>query len=370
MKRILVMLCAVVLVLNANAQDDCMNPDVNCDGYVTVNDLLGLLGYYGDEDLDGDGVWDSQDDCVLDICGVCGGEGIDLDEDGVCDEWDDCVGEFDECGVCNGNGPEVLAVDTITFTVDSIFVEAINEWYVFEVPDTTFTFVCTNPGCTDPTADNFDPYASEDDGSCIGGDPCANELTVTFDGYTYDLVAIGDQCWFAENLRTEHYANGDAIPSALSNDEWSSTTSGATAVYDENASNLETYGRLYNCYAGNDPRGLCPSGWHVPTSGEWTVMTDHLGGSSVAGAAMKSSATDMPAWNGTNSSGFSGLPGGRRVYNSGSFSNAGGYGFWWSSSVNSNGQGSDRHLSSAANVWGTNNNQHWGFSVRCLKDAE
>ena len=187
MKRILVMLYAVALVLNANAQDDCMNPDVNCDGSVNVNDLLGLLQYFGAEDLDGDGIWDSQDDCV---------------DDG--------------CGVCDGPGPQVLAVDTITLTVDSIFIEAINEWYVFEVPDTTFTFVCTNPGCTDPTANNYDPYASEDDGNCSYDDPCANELTVTFDGYTYDLVAIGDQCWFAENLRTEHYANGDAIPANLS----------------------------------------------------------------------------------------------------------------------------------------------------------
>ena len=90
MKKLLTILFAVALGLNLSAQDECLNPDVNCDGYVNVNDLLGLLGYFGDEDLDGDGIWDSQDDCV---------------DDG--------------CGVCDGPGPQVLAVDTITFMTDS-----------------------------------------------------------------------------------------------------------------------------------------------------------------------------------------------------------------------------------------------------------
>ena len=91
-------------------------------------------------------------------------------------------------------------------------------------------------------------------------DACSNLATVTYDGYTYDLVAIGDQCWFAENLRNEHYANGDAIPGELSDGEWCSTTNGAMTVYgegtssvmsgsDDEVSNLADYGRLYNWYA-------------------------------------------------------------------------------------------------------------------------
>ena len=67
---------------------------------------------------------------------------------------------------------------------------------------------------------------------------CGGVSTVTYDGYTYDLVAIGDQCWFAENLRNEHYANGDAIPGDLSNSEWINTTEGAQAIYSNDASNL------------------------------------------------------------------------------------------------------------------------------------
>ena len=93
------------------------------------------------------------------------------------------------------------------------------------------------------------------------GDP------VSYQGYDYATVLIGDQCWFAENLRSENYENGDVIPAGLSDSEWQNTTSGAVAVYGENALNLETYGRLYNWYAVDDARGLCPSGCTFPRTG-------------------------------------------------------------------------------------------------------
>ena len=103
----------------------------------------------------------------------------------------------------------------------------------------------------------------------------------TFEGYTYDVVQIGTQCWFAENLRSENYNTGTAIATGLNNATWSTTTDGAVTVYHEfgaNAvANLSTYGRLYNWYAVNTGN-LCPSGWHVPTDGEYTTLTDFLGG--------------------------------------------------------------------------------------------
>ena len=88
---------------------------------------------------------------------------------------------------------------------------------------------------------------------------------------------------------------------------------GLKRFYANDASNLTDYGRLYNWFAVDDARGLCPSGWHVPTDVEYTTLTDGLGGTSVAGGKMKSSPEDSPAWNGTNTSGFSGLAGGYRT---------------------------------------------------------
>ena len=206
------------------------------------------------------------------------------------------------------------------------------------------------------------------------GDP------VSYQGYNYATVLIGDQCWFAENLRSENYENGDAIPSDLTTSDWSSTTSGATAVYDESATNLETYGRLYNWYAVDDARGLCPSGWHVPTDGEWMTMEMALGMSEAEandsgnrgtdqGTQMKTEYGWYNAGNGTNSSGFSGLPGGYRSTN-GAFNYAGDFGDWWSSSPSgssawSRGLNYINEFVSRSSI-----NRRLGLSVRCVRDAE
>ncbi len=208
-------------------------------------------------------------------------------------------------------------------------------------------------------------YDSAWDGPVSSSWSCGE--AITYAGVGYSTVQIGDQCWFAENLRTTTYLNGDAILQNLSDGDWSSTTSGAMAFYN----NGPAYGGLYNWYAVDDARGLCPSGWHVPTDGEWTVMTDHLGSELVTGGQMKTTYGWYDGGNGTDSSGFSGLPGGYRLNLNGNFYDAGNYGYWWSSSP------------SGSNAWyrglnfdneGVNRyygfNQRNGFSVRCVRDAE
>ena len=188
---------------------------------------------------------------------------------------------------------------------------------------------------------------------------------ITYAGVGYSTVQIGDQCWFAENLRTTTYLNGDAIPQNLSDEDWSSTTSGAMAFYD----NFPTNSGLYNFFAVDDARGLCPSGWHVPTEEECTMLTDHLGGESVAGSQMKTTYGWLGGGNGTNSSGFSCLPGGHRNNND-YFFVAGYSGFWWSSSPFGSGAWLRYLSSSSENVYRSSDLPRFGFSVRCVRDAE
>jgi uncharacterized protein (TIGR02145 family) len=190
---------------------------------------------------------------------------------------------------------------------------------------------------------------------------------ITYAGVGYSTVQIGDQCWFAENLRTTTYLNGDAIPQNLSDGDWSSTTSGAMAFYD----NVSTSSGLYNWYAVDDARGLCPSGWHVPTDAEWTIMTDHLGGEFMAGVQMKTNYGWFNDGNGINSSGFSGLPGGFRDSSSGLFDNAGLDGSWWSSSPIYGSSAWCRFLYfNYEDVLRDFDYPRFGFSVRCVRDAE
>ncbi len=221
-------------------------------------------------------------------------------------------------------------------------------------------------GCTDPTAENYDATASEDDGSCTFASTC---VPVTFDGYSYEVVQIGDQCWFAENLRSDNYRNGDAIPGNLTDAQWTGTASGAQAISNNVAGNLDTYGRLYNWYAVDDARGLCPTGWHVPTDGEWTALTNFLGGDVISGEAMKSSPSDIPSWDGSNSSGFSALGGGARLASDGGSANVGALGYWWSSTSYGSGFAWSRILSYGSD--GVTRSYYFlseGRSVRCLLD--
>ena len=219
---------------------------------------------------------------------------------------------------------------------------------------------------------------------------CGNP--VNYNGYNYATVQIGGQCWFAENLRTEFYQNGDSIPGDLSDEEWvnaDNTNFGAQAVYgegtsqvnngsDDEVTNLADYGRLYNWYAVDDARGLCPSGWHVPTDGEWMTLEMGLGMTEAQanstglrgtdqGTQMKSSPVDSPSWDGTNTSGLSVLAGGTRGLDGG-FWNEGGSGYCWSASANGADALGRALVSGFTGVDRDYINQLYGFPVRCVRD--
>ena len=375
MKHLTSLLLLAAITWTASAQESCPNLfDSNSNGAVDIEDFLAVLSLFSDVDSDSDGIWDSQDDCIdleacnyavtpsepcayLDVLGACGGgcEG-DGDSDGICDDEDDCVGVVDECGVCNGPGPTEVVIEDITILYDSVYAEQIDQWFVFEVgADTTFSITCA-------------PFFGD----------CGDHLS--YQGYDYATVLIGDQCWFAENLRSENYENGDAIPSGLSDSEWQNASSGAVAVYNEDASLLETYGRLYNWYAVDDARGLCPSGWHVPTDGEWMTLEMALGMSESeandTGFRGTDQGTQMKTYygwdeggNGSNSSGFSGLPGGYR-FSSGFFASAGYVGRWWSSSPNGSSAWYRYLFYNLESVSRVDSSPRYGFSVRCVQDSE
>ena len=191
---------------------------------------------------------------------------------------------------------------------------------------------------------------------------------IEYNGYAYRTVRIGDQCWFAENLRTGSYANGDAISRGGTNFyKWESATSGMMSGY--GIGNIGKYGRLYNWYAVDDSRSLCPKGWHVPADEDWTVMTDFLGGPIVSAEMMKSTSGWENSGNGTDSSGYSGLPGGF-ISDFGHFSSAGDNGMWWSSSAKGSGA-FNRSLNSANKIVARSSaDLTYGFSVRCIRDTE
>ena len=153
-------------------------------------------------------------------------------------------------------------------------------------------------------------------------------------------IVIGTQQWMRENLDVSFFRNGEAISYVSDPGSFSGLTTPAWTWYDGSADNGAIYGKLYNWYAVNDSRGLCPTGWHVPTSAEWSTLSTTLDPNpdatlSLAGVYMKSAritSAGTPIWSvgsATNLSGFTGLPGGM-VDISGSFG-MGNYGYWWTS---------------------------------------
>ena len=185
-------------------------------------------------------------------------------------------------------------------------------------------------------------------------------------------VKIGDQVWMLENLSASHFRNGDPIPNAVTAEQWvQAGMEGRPAwcYYDNSEANGAKYGKLYNWYAVTDPRGLAPEGWHVATDADWRQVTDFLGGEDAAGTKMKNK-SGWPAeeGNGTNESGFSGLPGGSRNL-FGEFAYGEEAGYWWTSTSE------DRELAwyrvidrSPWYVYRTNYSKANGLSVRCVKD--
>jgi uncharacterized protein (TIGR02145 family) len=239
----------------------------------------------------------------------------------------------------------------------------------------------------------FIASCNQDDDVTNGGssntNPPSNNGGTDQEGNAITSVIIGTQEWMSENLSVASYRDGTPIPKVTDPNEWALLNTGAWCWYNnDSVAYAATYGRLYNWYAVagifntasmTNPalrKKLAPTGWHVPSDAEWTVLTNYLGGQGVAGGKMKTTGTIGSAtglWNdpnagATNSSGFSGSPGGNRTF-FGDYYGRSYFGFWWSSSEGDSYDAWSRFLgysdgNASRNYYGKQN----GFSVRCLRD--
>lgn len=196
------------------------------------------------------------------------------------------------------------------------------------------------------------------------------------EGNRYPTIGIGSQTWMQSNLRVTRYRNGDPIPLVSNISEWSNSSSGAYGQQPAGMNEDSLYGKLYNWYAINDPRGLCPSGFHVPGDSDWQTLENLLGGSPVAGGKLKSAGTleagdgywKNPNAGASNSSGFSALPGGYRD-EYGEYKSLSTYGYWWTADAPDDQNGWFRfmvYLNQQSNrTFGSRKN---GMAVRCILD--
>lgn len=198
---------------------------------------------------------------------------------------------------------------------------------------------------------------------------------IDVDGNNYTTVVINGKQWMKENLNVSKYRNGDIIPEVTDMTQWDELTTGAWCYYENCTENGTIYGKLYNWYAINDPRGLAPIGWHIPTDTEWTALTTFLGGTSAAGIKMRDigdlwSSTAVVA---TNQAGFSALPGGYGyLTNSYSpadqpFKSLADVAFWWSATSSNTNTAYSLNVNLNNSVTRSSIVKKAALSVRCVR---
>ena len=213
----------------------------------------------------------------------------------------------------------------------------------------------------------------------IPGISLANKLpdtTVTdSEGNVYPIINIGNQVWMAENLRTTIYNDSNPIINVMGNGDWSNINIGAYSWFENNSTNGNTYGALYNFNAVKTGK-LCPVGWSVPSNEDWAELSNFLGGNNISGGKLKATGTiedssglwNSPNTDATNETGFTGLPGGIRD-SDGSWIYKGVWGVWWSSTSFSPQDSHATRLLSDSPLFDSGfSSKIRGYSVRCIKD--
>ena len=184
-----------------------------------------------------------------------------------------------------------------------------------------------------------------------------------------ERVVIGNLTWARRNLNVSVFCTGEPIPEAKSEQEWRDAADRglpAWCHFENDPANGEMYGKLYNWFAVNDPRGLAPEGWRIPAANDWQQLIDFFGGEeAVCVALMAAGELTVPQPPTPNSS-FCGLAaGGRNKY--GSFGNLGDFAYWWSCSVHNETKAISLQLNSESNTARLKpSDMGTGFGVRCI----
>jgi uncharacterized protein (TIGR02145 family) len=188
-------------------------------------------------------------------------------------------------------------------------------------------------------------------------------------------IQIGEQIWMGTNLAVVTYRNGDSIPEGDLDTYWKvygMLGRPAFCSYNYKTNNNGEYGKLYNWFAVDDSRGLCPEGWKIPTDNDWNILTQYLGGFDVAGMKLKAADDWFENIDGTNEIGFNGYPGGFRDSDGTFYTEGLYYGNWWTASENSDSSAWSRTLSFLDNKIHRysigQTLKSLGFSVRCIKE--
>jgi uncharacterized protein (TIGR02145 family) len=198
--------------------------------------------------------------------------------------------------------------------------------------------------------------------------------TETIENKQYMTVKIGDRIWMTGNLDVVHFRNGDLIPEAKTDEEWIAAGEKglpAWCCYDNDTANREKYGKLYNWFAVNDPRGLTPEGWHVPSDAEWDIIRNYFEENKTVGKDSKNNSGLARKGIDSNLEGFFRRPGGCRASN-GSFNGEEIWGWWWASDnsqLTSQGIAKGRRWDvTASSLKICDPNETQGLSVRCVRD--
>jgi uncharacterized protein (TIGR02145 family) len=291
-----------------------------------------------------------------------------------------------------GNGIVDLGTQQMMSVPYALYAEDVN----VRVSNTGDTLFIGNNHSIVPGVSAANPVTTSNYGSVLlpGNTTCQNEMiSVTgcggqdsllyYDRY-YSLVEIGGQCWFAENLATDKYANGDNIPTGLTNTQWQNTTAGAYAVYNDDIANDAIYGKLYNWYTTVDSRGVCPTGWHVPSDCEWMFLEGALGlstseqqifgyrGSAEGGMLKKMSGWSSPNVGASDLFGFGVIGAGVRWDEGGGvYGGVGEQAMFWSTTLFDDNYAWNRKLSNQLSKiyrYHVSYGLRSGISIRCIKD--